>query len=84
MGERKIVVIPANPEKVKLYKVGIYCRVSTSIREQLYSIAAQAKSNLRVTKESIQLVIVHNNSTIYFMSKSTLILAASIDITLKM
>ena len=41
MGERKIVVIPANPEKVKLYKVGIYCRVSTSIREQLYSIAAQ-------------------------------------------
>ena len=42
MGERKIVVIPANPEKVKLYKVGIYCRVSTSIREQLYSIAAQA------------------------------------------
>ena len=28
MGERKIVVIPANPEKVKLYKVGIYCRVS--------------------------------------------------------
>ena len=44
----------------------------------------QAKSNLRVTKESIQLVIVHNNSTIYFMSKSTLILAASIDITLKM
>lgn len=58
MGERKIVVIPANPEKVKLYKVGIYCRVSTSICEQLYSIAAQVSQLTKIFNHTPDFILV--------------------------
>lgn len=58
MSERKIVVIPANPEKVKLYKVGIYCRVSTTSREQLYSMASQVSQLTKLVNHTPDFILV--------------------------
>ena len=41
MEDRVVVKIPAKPEMLKIAKVGIYCRVSSTKSEQLYSMAAQ-------------------------------------------
>lgn len=41
MGDRVVVKIPAKPEMIKIAKIGIYCRVSSTKSDQLYSMAAQ-------------------------------------------
>ena len=41
MSERIVKKIPAKPEMIKISKIGIYCRVSTTRTDQLYSMAAQ-------------------------------------------
>ena len=41
MGDRVVVKIPAKPDALNIRKVGIYCRVSSTKSEQLYSMAAQ-------------------------------------------
>ncbi len=42
MSERKVTQIPVREEFPRLYKVGVYCRVSTFNTEQLRSMAIQA------------------------------------------
>lgn len=41
MSERIVKKIPAKPEMLKISKIGIYCRVSTTRCDQLYSMATQ-------------------------------------------
>lgn len=41
MEDRIVQKIPAKPEMVKIYKVGVYCRVSSTKQDQLYSMASQ-------------------------------------------
>lgn len=48
MEGRIIQKIPAKPEVIKTYKVGIYCRVSSAKQDQLYSMASQVSHFTRM------------------------------------
>ena len=47
MGDKIVQKIPAKPEFIRLSKVGIYCRISSTRQEQLYSMAAQVSQLTR-------------------------------------
>ena len=51
MSDRIVQKIPAKPERIRTYRIGIYCRVSSSKQEQLYSMASQVSQLTRMVMQ---------------------------------